>query len=116
MQLSNWPRLALLGVLTVAPLTACAPAVAPALARNAEPAGQSATDGAAAGSATAPTAGFAAVGPPIDGVVAPPGRSLTQTPFYLGIRRGVFADENLNLSMMTMASPVAIAALMDGQV
>ena len=57
MQLSNWPRLALLGALTVAPLTACAPSVAPALARNAEPPGQPAADSATtAGSATAPTA------------------------------------------------------------
>ena len=109
----RWAALLLLLATVVAYCQAAGPAATrpppaepPAAGRAAAPAGT------APSTAEPATAARAAV----DVLVASPARSLTQLPFYVGLAAGLFAEEGLNATMINMASPVAIAAVIDGQV
>jgi len=115
MRSATRPALLLVLILMLGP--ACGPAAAPPPADQSAAAAQPSDDPAKVQPAGVGAAGAAATpGPPVDVVVASPGRSLTQLPFYLGLKEGIYADEGLNVSLVTMASPVAIAAIIDGQV
>src|SRR3954471_7438445 len=109
----RWAALPLLLASAVASCQAAGPAATrPPLAEQAATGPATATGGTAPPTAEPPTAARAAV----DVLVASPARSFTQLPFYVGLAAGLFAEEGLNATMINMASPVAIAAVIDGQV
>jgi ABC-type nitrate/sulfonate/bicarbonate transport system substrate-binding protein len=86
------------------------------LALACAPSGAPPVQSAAPSAAGATTSNTAAPAPPRDVTLAIPAQSLSTFPIVLGQATGIYARRGINLSIVTMASNAAIAALIGGAV